>query len=144
MNEHIRAYYSYFMENKDKKILKDVKSYCKKNKIDFSKLTDKVTRNIAKLKFELTGLGYELSLEGFSKLLEDYLAKKSSLSDSLKKRYLRILVNLSKIYDIDLRTELLKNIKNPIVKLNRYNNPTLPIKRNLNCNNFLITKFLIY
>lgn len=111
MNENIRLYYIYFIENKDKKILKDVKSYCKKNKIDFSILTDKVTRNIAKLKFELNGLGYELSLEGFSKLLEDYLSKKSTLNDSIKRRYLKILVNLSKIYNIDLRSELLKTSK---------------------------------
>lgn len=111
MNEYIRNYYSYFIENKDKKILKDIKSYCKKNKIDFSKLTDKITRNIAKLKFELSALGYELSLEGFSKLLEDYLAQKSTFNDSLKKRYLKILVNLSQIYNIDLRSELLKNTK---------------------------------
>lgn len=87
----------------DKKGLNNIKKSLKDNFDDYQKKALKFIKN---LRHKTKKYGYNIDFDSFCKLLEEYINKKSNLTDSEKRNYLKILFSLSRIYEINLRSEL--------------------------------------
>lgn len=82
----------------------------KKDKVEgnnkASKLKEAVRKYLEELKQDAKKINYYPSKENYYKILEEYLDLKSELDDAKKADYLRVLVKLSTIYKLDLRSAL--------------------------------------
>lgn len=78
----------------------------KKLKDDFAKYQKKALQFIKSLSSKTKKYGYNVDFKSFCNLLEEYINKKSILSEEEKRNYLKILFSLSKIHEINLRSEL--------------------------------------
>lgn len=107
MEETFRKFCHYFLTDGSKEELEQLKKETGKKFNEYKKKTNKFVKN---LKRKTAKLGYGTDFESFCSLLEEYIAKKDSLSDEEKKIYLKNLIELSQIYDVNLRQELEKYI----------------------------------
>ena len=111
----------YYLEDESLSLsYEEIKKNASSNELDFDILEDKIKKYLEKLKTTLSNLGYDLEKETFFKILNDYLDRKQILENDVKINYLTILLNLSKIYNINLREKLVQN--NEIVNM-EYTNP---------------------
>lgn len=74
--------------------------------LDFDDMLNKTKKYTNTLKRQAEKLGFALDFESFCQMLETYITKKQEFSDKQKEKYLVVLLNLSEIYDINLRAEL--------------------------------------
>ncbi len=107
MEETFRKFCYYFITNGPKEELDELKKLTGKKFNEYKKKTNKFVKN---LKRKTSRLGYDIDFESFCNLLEEYIAKKDNLTDDEKKIYLRNLIELSQIYEVNLRSELEKYI----------------------------------
>lgn len=103
MDELFRKFCYYYITKDNTISLDELKKESKENFKKYQKKAQKYVKNLQK---KVQKLGYNLDFESFCNLLEEYINKKDNLNDSAKKEYLKILVSLSKIHDVNLREEL--------------------------------------
>ena len=103
MEETFRKFCYYFLTNGPKEELEKLKELTGKSFNEYKKKTNKFVKN---LKRKTAKLGFNCDFESFCALLEKYIAIKDSLSDEEKKIYLKNLIELSQIYEVNLREEL--------------------------------------
>lgn len=115
----------YYLENKSPEEYENIKKDAIANDLDFLTLEEKTKSFLKKLTESVNKLGYSLERETFFKILADYFNKKDNFTDETKIQYLTVLLNLSKIYNINLREQLNQNIKNnkKINSIKSYSNP---------------------
>ena len=107
MEETFRKFCYYFITDGPKEELEELKKITGKKFNEYKKKTNKFVKN---LKRKTSRLGYDIDFESFCNLLEEYIAKKDNLTDDEKRIYLRNLIELSQIYEVNLRSELEKYI----------------------------------
>lgn len=73
---------------------------------------NKALQYVELLRVQTNKMGYNADFESFCNMLENYINIKDTLSDSKKSSYLKVLISLSKIYDINLKDELEKYVSN--------------------------------
>lgn len=127
----------YYIENLSLENYENLKKEAIINKINFTELEEKVKIFLENLQTSVSKLGYNINKENFFKILNDYINKKEILTNEEKINYLTILLNLSKIYNINLRKQLKENIKNnqETFSLKTYNDPL---------DNFQLLKCLLF
>lgn len=76
------------------------------NEENFDELKEKAKELTTKLQEKTAELGYNADFESFCDLLEEYINKKDNMEDDEKSNYLKILMTLSEIHEINLREEL--------------------------------------
>jgi hypothetical protein len=102
------------------------------NNIPFKELQKRSIMFIEELKLSAEHLGFNIEEDSIDFIVKDYLRKKNKMSDYDKSRYLKILLYLSEIYDVNIRemltvpqiekkeittidiNELLRNLSNPL------------------------------
>lgn len=87
----------------------DTKEYNKikeKLKDNFDEYQKKAIKFIKNLRHKTKKYGFSVDFESFCNMLEDYINKKSNLTDTEKRNYLKVLFSMSQIYEINLRSEL--------------------------------------
>jgi len=98
MDEAFIKLVTYFVTNKEdseiEKLLED-----KDNKKRAIKFTKNLKQNSKKL-------GFDINFDSFCNMLEYYISNKNKMDDQEKRKYLKNLYILSKIYDVNLREEL--------------------------------------
>ncbi len=107
MEELFRKFCYFFISNGSKEELEKLKKEAGKGFNEYKKKTNKFVKN---LKRKTAKLGYNIDFESFCSLLEEYIAIKDKLSDDEKRVYLKNLIELSQIYDVNLREELEKYV----------------------------------
>lgn len=84
---------------------------------NFEEINEKAKSLTEKLKEKTAELGYNADFESFCELLEEYINKKDNMEDDEKSNYLKLLMTLSEIHEINLRAELERYVsykkKNP-------------------------------
>ena len=131
-----------------------LKELAENNNIPFKELQKKSIMFVEELKLSAEHLGFDIEVDGIEYIVRDYLRKKNKLSDYDKTRYLKILLYLSEVYDVNLRdmltttkeepkelstmdlNELIRNISNPLnneellstILNQRYNNGYFEIR----------------
>lgn len=103
MDNIFRKFCQYYTTDKNEKVLNELREMAQDEFEDYQEETKKF---IEDLKHSLRELGYQLDFESFCNLLEEYINKKDSLNDDEKKKYLKILMNMSELYEVNLREEL--------------------------------------
>lgn len=103
MDNIFRKFCQYYITEKNEKELNELREMAQD---EFEEYQEETSKFIEDLKHSLTELGYELDFESFCNLLEEYINKKETLNDDEKKKYLRVLMNMSEIYEVNLREEL--------------------------------------
>ena len=73
---------------------------------NFDELKEKAKELTTKLQEKTAELGYNADFESFCDLLEEYINKKDNMDDDEKSNYLKLLMTLSEIHEINLREEL--------------------------------------
>ena len=94
--------------NSDVKEFNRLKEIAEKQKIDFISIQEKAIMFVEETKELAKKIGYKTSKEDLNKMVKDYVNKKSGLNDVEKTEYLRVMLYLSEIYNINLREELIK------------------------------------
>lgn len=108
--EELFRKFCYYYATDDKTIsLEELKKEYPK---DFKKYQKKAQKYIKSIKKSSQKLGYKTDFESFCNLLEEYINQKEKMTNMQKKEYLKVLYNLSKIYDVNLREELEPYISN--------------------------------
>ena len=97
--------------NSDVKEFNKLKEISEKNKIDFITIQEKAILFVEETKTLAKNIGYGTTKEDLNKMVKDYVNKKANLNDLEKTEYLRVMLYLSEIYNINLREELLKTNK---------------------------------
>lgn len=103
MEELFRKFCCYYNTKDHTITLDELRQEAGKN---FKKYQKKAQKYIKTLQKKTAKLGYKTDFESFCNLLEKYINQKDKMNDEDKKEYLRILVSLSKIHEINLREEL--------------------------------------
>ena len=103
MDNIFRKFCQYYTTDKNEKLLNELREQAQD---EFEDYKEETYRFIENLKHSLRELGYQLDFESFCNLLEEYINKKDSLTDEEKKKYLSILMNMSELYEVNLREEL--------------------------------------
>jgi len=80
------------------------------DKKEYRNIQKKAHKYLKRLKKETHKLGYGIDFESFCNLLEEYISQKDNMTDEKKKDYLKILVKLSQLHDVNLREELEKYV----------------------------------
>ena len=109
-----------------------LKQLAESNNISFKELQKKSIMFVEELKLSAEHLGFDIEVDSIEYIVREYLRKKNKLSDFDKSRYLKILLYLSEIYEVNLRkmltsskeskeeivtidiNELLRSISNPL------------------------------
>lgn len=73
---------------------------------NFEELNEKAKELTEKIKEKTAKLGYNADFESYCDLLEEYINKKDNMEDEEKESYLKLLMTLSEIHEINLREEL--------------------------------------
>jgi len=118
MEELFRKFCNYYITDNSVGGLEDLQKLAGKNFDEYKKKTTKFVKNLKK---KTAKLGYGIDFESFCALLEKYITIKDDLTDDEKKIYLRNLVELSQIYEINLREELEKYVTVKEPKENKEN-----------------------
>ena len=84
----------------------ELKKIASENDLDFKELQKQSIIFIEEIKILAERIGYDLEQDDFEYIMNDYLNKKSHLSDFEKTKYLKLLLYLSDILKIDLRERL--------------------------------------
>lgn len=80
------------------------------DKEEYRNTRKKAHKYLKKLKKETHKIGYDIDFESFCNLLENYISQKDNMTDEEKKQYLKILVKLSQLHEVNLREELEKYV----------------------------------
>lgn len=102
MDNTFRKLCHYYITNENEEMIKELEE----NTEEFSAKKEKAQNFIEKLRQKTNQLGYGVDFESFCNLLEEYINKKDSMEDEEKSKYLKILMTLSEIHEINLREEL--------------------------------------
>ena len=102
MDNTFRKLCHYYITNENEEMIKELEE----NPEEFSAKKEKAQNFIEKLRQKTNQLGYGVDFESFCNLLEEYINKKDSMEDEEKSKYLKILMTLSEIHEINLREEL--------------------------------------
>lgn len=102
MDNTFRKLCHYYITNENEEMIKELEG----NTEEFSAKKEKAQNFIEKLRQKTNQLGYGVDFESFCNLLEEYINKKDSMEDEEKSKYLKILMTLSEIHEINLREEL--------------------------------------
>jgi hypothetical protein len=94
--------------NSDVKEFNRLKEISEKNKIDFITIQEKAILFVEETKTLAKNIGYGTTEEDLNKMVKDYVNKKANLNDLEKTEYLRVMLYLSEIYNVNLREELMK------------------------------------
>lgn len=86
----------------------ELKVLATKNNLDFKEIQKESIVYVEKIKVLAENIGYDLDEITFEEIVEDYNSKRADLSDYDKTRYLRVLLYLSEIYEINLRELLIE------------------------------------
>ena len=81
----------------------------------FKAFYNKRFKNVKEVRQLAESLGYDIENDPFESLVHNYLNKKRNLNDYDKTRYLKVLLYLSEIYNINLR-EMLKDSQVEIIQ----------------------------
>ena len=92
------------------------------NSINFNELNQKSIEYIENIKVKAEELNSGVDIDSFYKLLNKYLIKKKELKDKTKTEYLKVLVPLATIYNIDLKEELTKKVISQTIITNPLDN----------------------
>ena len=103
MDNIFRKFCQYYITDKNEKVLNELREMAQD---EFEEYQEETYKFIEELKHSLRELGYSLDFESFCNLLEEYINKKDALTDEEKKKYLKTLMNLSELYEVNLREEL--------------------------------------
>lgn len=103
MDNIFRKFCHYYITDKDPKLLEELRELAQD---EFDDYDIEVKEFINKLQKSLKRLGHSIDFESFCNLLEEYINKKESLNDEEKREYLKVLRNLSELYEVNLREEL--------------------------------------
>lgn len=103
MDNIFRKFCQYYTTDNNENVLNELRELAQDEFEDYKEETQKF---IEELKHSLKEFGYQLDFESFCNLLEEYINKKDSLNDDEKKKYLKILMNMSELYEVNLREEL--------------------------------------
>ena len=103
MDNIFRKFCQYYITDKNEKVLNELREMAQD---EFEEYQEETYKFIEELKHSLRELGYSLDFESFCNLLEEYINKKDTLTDEEKKKYLKTLMNLSELYEVNLREEL--------------------------------------
>ena len=100
----------YLLTGKKQEEQEEINKYIKENILNYKQVKKQSQNQIKKLKKNMSNLGYGIDIESFHQCLEKYISIKDNLTDEEKLNYLQNLFILSEIYEINLRSELEKNI----------------------------------
>lgn len=125
MEELFRKFCHCYIAEGTKEELEELKKIAKK---DFAIYQKKALKFVKNLKRKTQKLGFNTDFESFCNMLEDYINKKDNLSDEDKKNYLKNLVSLSEIYDVNLREELERYVSYKTVEEPEYNEEAIDQK----------------
>ena len=103
MDNIFRKFCQYYIIDKNPKLLEELQELAQD---EFEDYENETKQYIDTLQKALKKLGYSIDFESFCNLLEEYINKKESLNDEGKREYLKVLRNLSELYEINLREEL--------------------------------------
>ena len=103
MDNIFRKFCHYYITDKDPKLLEELRELAQD---EFDDYDIEVKEFINQLQKSLKRLGHSIDFESFCNLLEEYINKKESLNDEEKREYLKVLRNLSELYEVNLREEL--------------------------------------
>lgn len=103
MDNIFRKFCHYYITDKDPKLLEELRELAQD---EFDDYNIEVKEFINQLQKSLKRLGHSIDFESFCNLLEEYINKKESLNDEEKREYLKVLRNLSELYEVNLREEL--------------------------------------
>lgn len=103
MDNIFRKFCHYYLTDKSPKLLDELHEIAQDEFEDYEKEVKEFINNLQK---SLKKLGYSIDFESFCNLLEEYINKKENLTDEEKREYLRVLRNLSDLYEVNLREEL--------------------------------------
>lgn len=88
----------------------ELKKICQENKYDYNELQKEAFQETEPLKESVEELGFATDFNSFCNMLDKYCEEHSEFTEELKEKYLRCLLKLSQIYEIDLRSELVNYI----------------------------------
>lgn len=100
--------------NNSIKEFNDLKELAKKNNLDFKEIYKESIIFVEDTKIIAETLGFDIETDSFDKILNVYLDKKAKLNDYEKTKYLKVLLYLSEIYQINLRERLKNMPKKPL------------------------------
>ena len=103
MDNIFRKFCHYYITDKNPKLLEELRELAQD---EFDDYDIEVKEFINQLQKSLKRLGHSIDFESFCNLLEEYINKKESLNDEEKREYLKVLRNLSELYEVNLREEL--------------------------------------
>ncbi len=103
MDSTFRKLCLYYIADNNEENLKLIEDSYEGN---FEELRKKAQKLVEKLKEKTKELGYTPDFESFCELLEEYINKKDKMEDNEKSNYLKLLMTLSEIHEINLREEL--------------------------------------
>lgn len=102
MDNTFRKLCHYYITNENEEMIKELEEKTE----NFEEKKEKAEKFIEKLCQKTNQLGYGVDFESFCNLLEEYINKKDGMEDEEKSKYLKILMTLSEIHEINLREEL--------------------------------------
>ena len=110
----------------------ELKEIASSNNLDFKEIQKEAIMYVEEIKLLAENIGYDIENDSIENIIQDYLEKKNKLTDYDKTRYLKVLLYLSEIYDINLRNILTTTKENTIPKQehtlkNLFNNLTNPL-----------------
>ncbi len=103
MEELFSKFCRYYILKGTAEELEELKKLSKDNFKDYQKKALKYAKN---LRHKTNKMGFDTDFESFCNMLENYIEKKDQMNDVDKKNYLKVLVSLSTIHNINLREEL--------------------------------------
>lgn len=114
----------YINDNESIDTYNELLSISKKYDFLFNEMQAEAINFVENLKVLLEKINLTLSFDSFNELLRKYKSEKKHYSDAKKEEYLKILATLARIYNINLRDELIKNIEEQLEETNlNFNNP---------------------
>lgn len=84
----------------------ELKEIASLNNLDFKEIQKEAIMYVEEIKLLAENIGYDIENDSIENIIQDYLEKKNKLTDYDKTRYLKVLLYLSEIYDINLRNIL--------------------------------------
>ena len=103
MDKAFRKLCHYFITDGEGETLEEIQEMLQE---DFEETKEKAKLFVEKLTAKTKELGYTPDFESFCNLLEEYINNKDKMADEEKTKYLKILMTLSEIHEINLREEL--------------------------------------
>lgn len=101
--EHLFNECCLIIVNNEENNISKLKKEASKNKLDFSKIYHEASNYIDTLEADLINTGYSLSRYSFYEIFNNYRQSKSKMDNEQKEKYLRLLLKMSKIYNINLK-----------------------------------------